>query len=49
MKGYIIDCDYVIRVADYHRITPLILWSSGEDEQIRNRDVPRRPKKRNVN
>lgn len=23
-KGYIIDCDYVIRVKDYHRLTPLI-------------------------
>lgn len=32
MKGYIIDCDYVIRVRDYMRIRriPIILVDSGE-------------------
>lgn len=25
VKGYTIDCDYVIRVKDYHRIIPLII------------------------
>lgn len=32
-KGYIIDCDYIIRVKDYHQIIPLIsievnLWEN---------------------
>ena len=35
MKGYTIDCDYIIRVKDYMRIVraPLILVSSGEDDR----------------
>lgn len=40
----------VFNVKDYMSlvITPLILVSSGEDEQNRSRDVSNRPKKRFV-
>lgn len=34
MKGYIIDCNYLIHVKDYIQIhiTPIIEYESGEDE-----------------